>query len=253
MISTDLINKILSSPVGLDIYLRDTASRSPTHGFLGHAAQGCYLRQVELLSRVYKLQDRDLATVHVLDWGAGKGHVHYLLRKAGFDVVSCDLNSEIGDSSFAQETPIIKEQGISVVPLGHPWLLPFPAETFDLVVSFGVLEHVEDDLSSLKEIRRVLKPGGMFFFAFLPGWLSWTQRLARARGNSYHPILYKPKTVEDLAEAAGFKSYHIWYGQLFPKNSVRHSNATERIDRFMTAHTPLKYFATNLEGFLIAD
>ena len=38
--------------------------------------------------------------------------------------------------------------------------LPFPANTFDLVLSHEVIEHVQDDRMALEEIFRVLKPGG---------------------------------------------------------------------------------------------
>jgi len=38
--------------------------------------------------------------------------------------------------------------------------LPFPAHAFDLVICFGVLEQVKDDLSAMREILRALKPGG---------------------------------------------------------------------------------------------
>jgi SAM-dependent methyltransferase len=38
--------------------------------------------------------------------------------------------------------------------------LPFPASTFDLVLSHEVLEHVQDDQQAVNEIIRVLKPGG---------------------------------------------------------------------------------------------
>jgi ubiquinone/menaquinone biosynthesis C-methylase UbiE len=38
--------------------------------------------------------------------------------------------------------------------------LPFGDENFDLVLCNHVLEHVRDDIAAMKEIRRVLKPGG---------------------------------------------------------------------------------------------
>ena len=38
--------------------------------------------------------------------------------------------------------------------------LPYPAETFDLILSHEVLEHVRDDAQAVREIVRALKPGG---------------------------------------------------------------------------------------------
>lgn len=247
-----LIRSQLSSSVELDGYLIDVAGREPSHGFLGGATQGCYLRLVELLAAIYRQSHPDLSQIRVLDWGAGKGHISYLLGKAGFHVTSCDLRSGADDSSFGQRTPILDEQAIKVIPLERECELPFETASFDMVVSFGVLEHVGDDLGSLKEIRRVLKPGGLFFFCFLPYCLSWTQRLAHLRGNYYHPVLYSKTDVQRLAQGAGFELDSVWHGQLLPKNALPNSNAVERIDRFLTNWTPLKYLATNLEGLMVA-
>ncbi len=38
--------------------------------------------------------------------------------------------------------------------------MPFPAESFDLAVSLDVIEHLEDDVGALTELRRVVVPGG---------------------------------------------------------------------------------------------
>ena len=40
--------------------------------------------------------------------------------------------------------------------------LPFPTDYFDLVVAVGIMEHFLDDQEALREIRRVLRPGGYF-------------------------------------------------------------------------------------------
>lgn len=45
--------------------------------------------------------------------------------------------------------------------LGNLNSLPYPGETFDAVLLFDVLEHVEDPQGALDEIRRVLRPGGL--------------------------------------------------------------------------------------------
>ncbi len=45
--------------------------------------------------------------------------------------------------------------------LGRAENLPFPASSFDCVVASDVLEHVEEDSEAVKQIRRVLRPGGL--------------------------------------------------------------------------------------------
>ena len=248
------IRRCLSQPVALDPYLCNVAARVPSHRFLGGATQGCYLRQVALLRAWAQAQGRRPESLSVLDWGTGKGHISYLLQRAGFRVTGCDLARQANDSTFGQATPILAEQQLAVTPLTHDWALPFADRSFDVVVSFGVLEHVANDLASLREIRRVLAPGGAFFFTFLPYWLSWTQRLTHLRGNRYHDRLYRTGDVRRLAAAAGLAVEGVWHGQLFPKNSQPHRTLVERVDRFLTGHTPLRYLATNLEGILrVAD
>lgn len=240
--------KVLSGGRAPDQYLNDVAARFETHRFLGGATQGCYLRSVDLLVAIFAQRGRSPSDVRVLDWGAGKGHITYLLKKAGFVVASCDIRSGLDDSSFAQATPILDENGLAVTPLDHPWILPFANAQFDLVLSIGVLEHVAHEAGSLAELRRVLKPDGLFFFSFLPYWLSWTQRLAHLRGDHYHDRLYSASRLRTLLTEAGFSIESLWHGQLLPKNGASYSDRAERIDRWLTEWTPLRYLATNLEG-----
>ncbi len=165
----------------------------------------------------------------ILDWGSGKGHITFLLQEAYQDtsteVISCDIaDSELAhdDSSFLQSTPIIREKNIQVVPLKHAYQLPFSDNSFDVVVSMGVLEHVPQDQNSLHEINRILKPNGLLFCFFLPYQWSWTQQLAHLRGNYYHDRLYGKQQVQQMLTTSNFKSLDIWHRQLFPKNSVRY-------------------------------
>ena len=236
-------------------YLRGVAGRYPTHAFLGGNTQLIYQRQIHFLAEVVKsLLNKSPNETHVLDWGCGKGHITYLMRRAGFRVTTCDVSAQADDSAFGQATPIITEQAIEVVPLTHPVTLPFADASFDVVLSMGVLEHVSDDAASLRELRRVVKPGGLGFICFLPYTLSWTQRLAHARGDHYHSRLYGRAQLRAMAQAAGFKVLRMTHGQLFPKNSVSLGvgRRLEPIDRWLCRHTPLKFLATNLEAVLEA-
>jgi len=107
----------------------------------------------------------NLSSLKILDWGCGKGFITFLLQEMGADVTSCDV-LEGNDSAFSQTTPILEAESLEVICLEHPYLLPFENEYFDVVLSFGVIEHVPNDLESLREIRRILKSGGLFFCFF---------------------------------------------------------------------------------------
>jgi SAM-dependent methyltransferase len=233
--------------------LRDIVKNEPSHRFLiNPASQNTYLYQVEFVREFSEYYFRKpIGELAILDWGCGKGHVSFLLRERGATVRSCDFleGENDDDSAFGQEIPIIRSARIPVDRLADPVKLPYLDRAFDLVLSFGVLEHVEDDLESLREINRILKPGGLFFCFFLPFVGSWTQYVMRSRGDNYHDRLYTKSKVNSLLKETGFELQDIWHRQLFPKNSVRYPayRAFESVDQALVRYTPLKYLATNIE------
>ena len=60
--------------------------------------------------------------------------------------------------------------------------LPFPDETFDLVVCSEVLEHLHNYMEAVDEIKRVLKKGGKFY-ASVPA--SWPERICWSLSKEY--------------------------------------------------------------------
>ncbi len=58
--------------------------------------------------------------------------------------------------------------------------------------------------------------------------------------------------IKRLAQDAGFELGSVWHCQLFSKNALPNSDALERVDRFLTYWTPLRYLATNLVGLMVA-
>ena len=244
--------KTFGAPLAYDANLAALTGDEPTHGFLRRpAGQFVYLYLTRFVERLLvEATAKQAAAIRVLDWGCGKGHVSHLLRERGLDVTSCDVRSEAADSSFgAQPTPLLVHAPIRVVPLDHAWVLPFEDAAFDAVMSFGVLEHVPFEFRSLREIWRVLVPGGLFVCTHVPSFFSWTQRLAHLRGNFYHDRLYTMNLIKALLAAADFELVDAWQRQLLPKNAFSPPgySALERVDLFLTEHTPLKALATNLE------
>jgi len=243
---------VLSRHWPLDQEITDTAAGFPSHRFLKNpSGQYAY---VYLTNYIKVVSEHHLARpfneITVLDWGCGKGHVSKLLRDLRpARLESCDLQVDKDDSSFGQQTPILERFQIPVTPLTHPSNIPYADASFDVVVSFGVLEHVANDAASIAEITRILKPNGLFFCFFLPTRLSWTQKLAHLRGDDYHDRLYTRSTIDTLTQSVGLQIRDVWYRQLFPKNSVVYPSFRlfEHLDQSLTRYTPLRYFATNIE------
>ena len=88
-------------------------------------------------------------------------------------------------------------------------LLPVDPESFDLVVSAGVLDNVNDVPGALAQIRRALKPDGLFLGAFIGGTslpamrASFLQAEADRPAARFHPMI-DVRSAGDLLVRAGF-------------------------------------------------
>src|SRR5690606_33526142 len=71
--------------------------------------------------------------------------------------------------------------------------LPFADNTYDVVISFQVIEHIQDDKLFLSEIHRVLKPGGVALIT------TPNRRMSLSR-NPWHIREYLPQELLGLAQ-----------------------------------------------------
>lgn len=109
-----------------------------------------------------------LAGRRILDFGAGNGAQTVSLREHGCSIVACDIVPD-GLNVLARYLRDNAVDSVAAV-LCDGAHLPFPDGSFDNVVSYAVLEHVEDETSSLREMLRVLKVGGQCVISVPNKW-----------------------------------------------------------------------------------
>jgi SAM-dependent methyltransferase len=92
-------------------------------------------------------------TARILDIGTSTGTNLRMLRNLGFTRYEGLDRSE-------EAVRWCAKKGYGQVTFGDVCKIPFPDQSFDLILATDIIEHVDDDLTALREIHRVLKPGG---------------------------------------------------------------------------------------------
>jgi SAM-dependent methyltransferase len=100
----------------------------------------------------------------VLDFGCGAGQMVAMLRQAGFDAYGVDIRWPGADYGDIEATELGRDGLLRYYEPGGP--LPFADDTFDVVVSDQVFEHVEPLEATVHELERVVRPGGIAYHHF---------------------------------------------------------------------------------------
>lgn len=148
---------------------------------------------------------------NVLDLGAGAGIIPAMnFRGKAGRICGIDLDPRVIENPFLDEGRVCDANSI-----------PFPDNSFNLIFSDNVFEHLEQPELVLKEAMRVLKPGGKLLFK-TPNRRHYMPLIARMTSHRFHqfvnrlrgrnevdtfPTFYRANTPQDviyLARLAGF-------------------------------------------------
>lgn len=147
---------------------------------------------------------------NILVVGCGSGlEAAILAQKCGADVVGIDLN----DNFCSEASKYAK------LELGDAMSLRFPDSYFDFIYSYHSLEHIDNPLIALKEMRRVLKDGGGYWIGTpnrnrLIGYIGSTSItiIQKIRWNIYDwKARLTGKFKNELGAHAGFSATELEY------------------------------------------
>lgn len=158
---------------GLGVGYEDEYFRFNRAGYLkrwSHRVRKCRRQVVACLE--YAPHARTL-----LDIGCSAGYVLEAAKREGLSPTGLDV------SSFA--VGLCRERGYEAVQ-GSLAAMPLPDGAFDVVTCKHTLEHVEDPLAALREVARVLAPGGVAFLV-VPDAAYWKLALMPRTGRSFRP------------------------------------------------------------------
>ena len=137
----------------------------------------------------------------ILDVGCGTGANLEMLARFG-DAEGVDVSQEA--------LVFCRARGLENVRRGAAESLPYPEASFDLVTALDVVEHLDDDVAGLREMRRVLRPGGralLFVPAFM--WLWGVQDDV-----SHHRRRYTLPRLREAVRRAGLKVERATYANV---------------------------------------
>jgi 2-polyprenyl-3-methyl-5-hydroxy-6-metoxy-1,4-benzoquinol methylase len=163
----------------------------------------------------------------ILDAPCGDGEVSIELAKLGFEVSAVDMVDEL-----LPEARVFLGSRFRVANMTRP--LPWPDASFDVILCIEGIEHLEDAFAFLREIWRLLRPGGILIVT-TPNIISLRSRV-RFFGSGFYNCDPRP-----LDESARHPMHHIGL-RTFPELRYMLRTGGFEISAVAATHTkPITY------------
>lgn len=142
-------------------------------------------------------------TGRILDIGTGTGHFAFEMKKRGWITSGIEINGEARQAS-------IERFGLEIIPPEQ--ISSLVSASYDCITLWHVLEHFNDLSLYIREISRLLKPGGTLIVA-LPNMNSFDAAHYKRHWAAYdvprHVWHFNPDTFSFLFESRGFKMTRV--------------------------------------------
>ena len=165
---------------------------------LGLADSGFAELENALRSKPNSGSEERLGKMRVLDIGCATGRLLAHLREQGWETTGVEICAPQAD--YCREK---RSLDVRSLPLKENF---FSKGAFDAVLASHLIEHLNDPAGFVREVARILSPGGRFFVT-TPNIAGFQARLFKARWRSAipdHLYLFSLKTLPRLLEANGF-------------------------------------------------
>tara|TARA_B100001540_G_scaffold73282_1_gene66241 strand:- start:297 stop:1073 length:777 start_codon:yes stop_codon:yes gene_type:complete len=156
----------------------------------------------------------------VLEIGSGEGY--------GMRELIPNLEKYIGiDKYNTSIPPDVKNNNITLFKAEVPPLSDIKDSSIDYVVTFQVIEHIHDDVLFLKEIHRVLKPGGKLILTTPNSTMSLTR-------NPWHIREYNPEEMKGIVKKVfdNCELYGVFGNEKVMTYYNKNKAAVKKITRF---------------------
>ncbi len=178
-------------------------------GFMAPGGEGNVAKQVDGLA---------IRGKRVLDIGSGLGGPAFVLAETyGASVVGIDLEPHLVQLATQRSREKRLEARTEFMTV-EPGRLPFPDQSFDVVLSCGALTQIEDKETMFRDCLRVLRPGGaLTCYDWMKSEGEYSEEMRywfKMEGLTYN--MESPARYEQMLEAAGFVDIAIvdrsdWY------------------------------------------
>ena len=163
----------------------------------------------------------------ILDAPCGDGEVSIELARLGFEISAVDMIDELLPDARAA-----LDGRFRVADMTRP--LPWPDASFDLILCVEGIEHLEDAFAFLREMRRLIKPGGILIVT-TPNILSLRSRMRFFASGFYN------QDPRPLDESARHPLHHIGL-RTFPElRYALHTSGFKMVDVGATHTKSISY------------